>query len=139
MYFDCSTGASPGAASPGAGHPHFPGSSCASRSYNKCCAIYYQHVDPHRDEWLDRNNPAELAFGSAWGMNLADDNAKPAQYYTMPASLHSELEHATVELHSMFVEGTRVVLKDPSLWKTFGFPASFWCVSMLYRPFSMPH
>jgi len=62
-------------------------------------------------QWLDPATPGVGEFIDQYGGGVAPAQASTAAYYTMPSSVHAELRAATQELHRMFIEATRHVLR----------------------------
>ncbi len=80
----------------------------------------------HNQTWMDAKEPYAESFFKVYGTQLFLEGTKSAHYYTMPSNLHDQLQLATTQLHWMFTEATRVVIANPFLWPSFGFPDAAW-------------
>ncbi|KAF0713210.1 hypothetical protein As57867_004447, partial [Aphanomyces stellatus] len=77
-------------------------------------------------EWLDASLPYVQVFQEQMGTTKLARGPSSA-YYTLTASGQAGLEHATNELHRMFVHATQYVLDhEEQFAPLFHFPASLW-------------
>jgi glutathionylspermidine amidase/synthetase len=84
---------------------------------------------PHPPErsWLNIANEDEAAYVAMMGGHkLSANDADRYRYYALSRTAHEELEHATIELHSMFLHATDWVLRDDERLARFNFPPALW-------------
>jgi glutathionylspermidine amidase/synthetase len=76
--------------------------------------------------WLNEANPDEAAYVAAMGQRLSGRDGDRLRYLVMSETARDELEHATNELHAMFLHATDYVLQDDELLARFNLPPAIW-------------
>lgn len=75
--------------------------------------------------WLNIANADESAFVDAMGgHSLTHNKQEQGRYFTISEEAEQQLEHATNELHNLFMHATDYVLANDDLLKKFNLPAS---------------
>ncbi|MCP5014072.1 MAG: bifunctional glutathionylspermidine amidase/synthase [Ketobacter sp.] len=75
--------------------------------------------------WLNIANDDEAAFVKAMGGHfLTNIEAEQNRYLILSQTIHDELEHASNELHGLFMHATEYVLSNDELLAKFNLPAA---------------
>ena len=78
-------------------------------------------------KWLNIANADEAAFVKAMqGHKLTDIESDQTKFLYLSESARNEIEHATEELHQMFMHATDYVIENDELYKKFCFPQELW-------------
>ena len=75
--------------------------------------------------WLNMANEDEAAYvESMHGHRMSSVDSDLLRYYAMSNAAMGELEHATNDLHELFMHATDYVLENPALLERFNLPAA---------------
>jgi glutathionylspermidine amidase/synthetase len=76
-----------------------------------------------RKSWLNVANNAEAAFVEMMGGHyLSNNESQQSRYFMLSETAKNDLEHASNELHGLFMHGTEYVLSHPELLAKFNLP-----------------
>jgi glutathionylspermidine amidase/synthetase len=79
-----------------------------------------------RRAWLNEANPEEAAYVAAVGQRLSTRPQDALRWVALSRSGVELVEHATNELHHMFLHATDYVLQDDELLARFDLPPALW-------------
>ncbi|CAF3186148.1 unnamed protein product [Rotaria socialis] len=89
------------------------------------CFIPYEN-DEVKEQWLDKNCPAENYFMDWYGESIARPDAKQLSYYKIDQDFLLNVGTTSNQLQRMFMAATERVINDDDLMTRFCIPKVFW-------------